>query len=646
MQRVVHVVDAQVNSGGLKIRTDRALHADLGLKRTFAALLLEAYNPAWLRVGLEAVLGTTIDVKDSDNNLSAAAEASAASGAGQQQQKSSHLERALKRMVAQRVLDDPAINAKFGRSKHSAAGGAKFAAEIKAHCLGTFLKLVAFLDLAKRKEVLPREPCLFRLKHTPNNNSGALRVTSTVELLNLFSRDLMQGEGNLVKHLNLLGYKEVKVVQSVLDEFDFGCSNLAVDLRDGVRLAKLVDVVLAKSRSMVVAGTAKQQKKKKKTPDKAAEDKIAAAEAANDEETEGGAGTLVLAGQAGPDSTALVVAAPSSSPPQAADHQPHKSLCSSLRVPAVSRLQKVHNVGVVLAALDKYDEDEEASLPSSALVLAAPHTSSNSSFSKSSNKSFSVSAADVVDGHRDKTLALLWRVMATHDLCSAVSCSKLEEETTAVARAWRWRLPQLHQELDTATGKREAAVVVVRPPASAAQVSSLAATTEALSFSLSSSLTQSSSSSNNDEITSVMAASPTSRVLLRWAQAVCSGYGVPVHDLSNSFSDGRALCCLVHYYHPAMLPLSSISATTASVDADKAVLAKINAAEVTAPATAATTTTAAAVFDGEVDKVEYESLVLGECANFSLVWSVLQELGGVPLMLARSHSSEDPPDPR
>ena len=25
-----------------------------------------------------------------------------------------------------------------------------------------------------------------------------------------------------------------------------------------------------------------------------------------------------------------------------------------------------------------------------------------------------------------------------------------------------------------------------------------------------------------------------------------------------SFSDGRALCCLIHHYHPAMLPLHSI----------------------------------------------------------------------------------------
>lgn len=25
-----------------------------------------------------------------------------------------------------------------------------------------------------------------------------------------------------------------------------------------------------------------------------------------------------------------------------------------------------------------------------------------------------------------------------------------------------------------------------------------------------------------------------------------------------SFSDGRALCCLLHHYHPALLPLSEI----------------------------------------------------------------------------------------
>lgn len=40
------------------------------------------------------------------------------------------------------------------------------------------------------------------------------------------------------------------------------------------------------------------------------------------------------------------------------------------------------------------------------------------------------------------------------------------------------------------------------------------------------------------------------QALLVWCQAVCHGYGVPVRNFTTSFADGRALCLLLHYYHP------------------------------------------------------------------------------------------------
>ena len=50
-----------------------------------------------------------------------------------------------------------------------------------------------------------------------------------------FSRDYFSGEGDITKHLSYLGYK-VDHVQKAIDEFDFAVTNLAVDLKDGVRL--------------------------------------------------------------------------------------------------------------------------------------------------------------------------------------------------------------------------------------------------------------------------------------------------------------------------------------------------------------------------------------------------------------------------
>ena len=50
-----------------------------------------------------------------------------------------------------------------------------------------------------------------------------------------FSREFLAGEGDLVKHLRLIGY-QVKHKQTALEEFDYAVKNVAVDLRDGLRL--------------------------------------------------------------------------------------------------------------------------------------------------------------------------------------------------------------------------------------------------------------------------------------------------------------------------------------------------------------------------------------------------------------------------
>jgi len=55
------------------------------------------------------------------------------------------------------------------------------------------------------------------------------------DLLVAFSREFLAGEGSILKHLAYFGY-EVLHKQTLLDEFDFAVTNVAVDLRDGVRL--------------------------------------------------------------------------------------------------------------------------------------------------------------------------------------------------------------------------------------------------------------------------------------------------------------------------------------------------------------------------------------------------------------------------
>ncbi|KAG7357611.1 IQ calmodulin-binding motif-containing protein [Nitzschia inconspicua] len=58
------------------------------------------------------------------------------------------------------------------------------------------------------------------------------------------------------------------------------------------------------------------------------------------------------------------------------------------------------------------------------------------------------------------------------------------------------------------------------------------------------------------------------KLLLRWSQAVCGSFGLQICDWTTSFADGRAFCLLIHYYHPALLPLNDISEVNNMISSD------------------------------------------------------------------------------
>ncbi len=57
-----------------------------------------------------------------------------------------------------------------------------------------------------------------------------------------FLQPRLVGEGNVVRHLEMLGYK-LRYSQSPLTEYPFAVTNLAVDLRDGLRLCRLAELL-------------------------------------------------------------------------------------------------------------------------------------------------------------------------------------------------------------------------------------------------------------------------------------------------------------------------------------------------------------------------------------------------------------------
>ena len=61
-------------------------------------------------------------------------------------------------------------------------------------------------------------------------------------------RSCLKGEGDIVRHLSFLGYT-LNYEQTPVSEFDFSVKDIAVDLRDGLRLCKLIDILRSGSNS-------------------------------------------------------------------------------------------------------------------------------------------------------------------------------------------------------------------------------------------------------------------------------------------------------------------------------------------------------------------------------------------------------------
>jgi abnormal spindle-like microcephaly-associated protein len=211
MEKVVTAIDNEIDEGKLAIRNDRKLYADVGLREEFLSLIL-SYHHSWLRLGLETVFGELLAY---DSNSS-----------------QEYTSRKLKTFVTERLMSDPDIVAHYKTTKDGVFGPA-YGIALHRHALKRFLLLVLFLDRAKSLDFLPHQLCLFN-KEAP--------VKSNREMILRFSKVFLSGEGDVTRHLGLLGFS-VTYEQHVLDELDYRISKLETDLRDGVRIARLVELL-------------------------------------------------------------------------------------------------------------------------------------------------------------------------------------------------------------------------------------------------------------------------------------------------------------------------------------------------------------------------------------------------------------------
>uniref|UniRef100_A0A3Q2P7P5 Abnormal spindle microtubule assembly n=1 Tax=Fundulus heteroclitus TaxID=8078 RepID=A0A3Q2P7P5_FUNHE len=445
--KAIQRLELEVEARRLLVRKDRHLWKDIGERKKVLNWLL-SYNPLWLRIGLETIFGELISLESNSDVLG------------------------LAMFVLQRLLWNPDIAAEFrhARVPHLYKDGHEEA--LSRFTLKKLLLLVCFLDKAKESRLIEHDPCLFCVD---------AEFKATKDLLLAFSRDFLSGEGILPRHLAHLGFP-VSHVQTPLDEFNFAVKNLAVDLKCGIRLVRVMELLVQ-----------------------------------------------------------------------------DWSLSAKLRLPAISRLQKVHNVDVALQVLRGKGidlKDESGSI---------------------------IDSRDIADGHREKTLSLLWKIIFAFQVI--LDEDQLREEVVFLKRALRTKR---RMALVRADKGLQPSPTKTRAP--------------------------------------YEHASPKIRLLMDWVCAVCDFYHLKVENFTVSFSDGRVLCFLLHHYHPGLLPAASIRhRTTQTVECSPRGRLELSSEQ-------------------DSPSLVFKELLENEKNNFHLVNSAVAFLGGVPAMINPADMSNTIPN--
>lgn len=440
----------EVSSGRLRIRSDRLLYADVGVRQNIVNLIM-CYDQEYLHLAVSVLFAPEkIDPQK------------------------------MGKFFAANLLFDRSIAKRYESIAVKGHYRPGFKEELDKFTLFKFLSLVWLVEQFKSAQLLGTR--LFQVDSIIKNNK---------DVVIQFCKDYMAGEGDVLRHLGLIGYR-LKFEQSYMDEFDYGVSNIAVDLRDGVRIARVADILKAKQGITSV------------------------------------------------------------------------SAVSQLRVPAVSRLQKIHNLEVSLRSLS-----QDLHIPIA-----------------------EVTAKDLADGSRSKTLLLLWKIVLMSEIPSVLSFKALAAEISEVQRR------------NTLQGF------------AAPQDSSMDLSDDSIQY----------------------FQSPLLGVLLRWCQAVCTGYGLSVPNFTSAFSDGRVLCALINYYFAESLDWNQVRSTTRDLGKGKA---EILAEQLDKPIDG----NWVGVFSppARISK-ELHAALEGEKFNFGLVQDAIQTMGFIPCLFKAFDMSNTCPD--
>ncbi|KAL9107653.1 MAG: hypothetical protein Q9227_007460 [Pyrenula ochraceoflavens] len=224
-------LQASILYGALSIPQDQLKRAtrlrdDLGVRKAFLDLWLKTYHPSYLKAAAEVVIGRQCPKSQSLSPRSSrlgSSPRSTCSPKGTRQTLAAFLETFLVRNEDVQHPETQAAAWSYRRVLHRS------------------LLLIRLLDVAKRSDgVLPLPLFL-----------GLSAHKSSTTVLHSLAAILIPSIGDIVRPLMHLDYT-VSHMQYPLEEYNYPIENLATDLRDGVRLTRLVELLLYPSSSRVL----------------------------------------------------------------------------------------------------------------------------------------------------------------------------------------------------------------------------------------------------------------------------------------------------------------------------------------------------------------------------------------------------------
>ncbi|CAH9141785.1 unnamed protein product [Cuscuta epithymum] len=214
-----------IDEGRFKMKTHCPIVTDVGMKEK-AIKTLMFYNPIWLRIGLYIILGGESLLPNEDTN--------------------SEEEVAFLRLLIEKQFLSHANLAKTYAYNKLVEGLFRpgYYEKLGNVILKRFMLLVLILDKAKCQSSLP---CKYGIDGLDGGSpllfSSLSHIKSSNQLITEFlSSDVMHGEGNLLAHLVIMGFKAA-YYQNPLVEYQFKVVDVFGDLHDGVQLCRAVQLL-------------------------------------------------------------------------------------------------------------------------------------------------------------------------------------------------------------------------------------------------------------------------------------------------------------------------------------------------------------------------------------------------------------------